>query len=68
MKCELLPQWQTLHGMGLDKTHSPCYRLNDAINFIGGRRITPTGGEDQVDGVKESRQGLGQVSSFIGLQ
>lgn len=54
------PNWQVPHlpGDGFD----------DAVQLIVGRRVVAAHGEHEVDGIKQAREGLGEVGCLVWLQ
>lgn len=42
--------------------------FDDALQLVGGGGVAAPLGEDQVDGVEEAGQRLGQVGRFVGLE
>lgn len=56
------------HERKLHVKYWPADGLDDALQLIVGGRVAPAHREHEVDGVKEARERLGQVSCFIRLK
>ncbi len=49
-------------------SHLPADGLDDAVQLIIGGRVTAAHREHEVDGIKQAREGLGEVRRLIRLQ
>lgn len=46
----------------------PADSLDDAVQLVIGGRVAAAHGEHEVDGIKQAREGLGEVGCLVWLQ
>lgn len=46
----------------------PAYGLDDTVQLVVGGRVAAPHGKHQVDGIKQAREGFGEVCCFVRLQ